>query len=129
MAGDMKNPIGGPPPDKPQYAPTPDDRTWGLLAHLSAVLAYLAGGMTFLGPLIVWIIKKDQSPFVDDQGKEALNFQLSVLIASLICTVTCVGLILVPFIVVGNIVFSIIAAMEANKGVYYRYPYTIRLIN
>jgi uncharacterized Tic20 family protein len=109
--------------------PTPDERTWGMLAHLSSVIAILLGGMSFLGPLIVWLVKKDQSPFVDDQGKEALNFQIAVLLASLICGVTCILLILVPVILVANIVYSIIAAMEANKGVYYRYPYTLRLIN
>jgi len=99
-----------------------------MLAHLSSVIAILLGGMTFLGPLIVWVIKKDQSVFVADQGKEALNFQIAVLLASLICGVTCILAILIPVIYVANIVFSIMAAMEANKGVYYRYPYTIRLI-
>jgi uncharacterized Tic20 family protein len=99
-----------------------------MLAHLSSVIAILLGGLSFLGPLIVWIIKKDQSAFVADQGKEALNFQIAALIASLVCGATCVLLILVPVIVVANIVYSIIGAMEANKGVYYRYPYTFRLI-
>ena len=129
MASDMNNPIGTQPPDKPQYAATPDDRTWGLLAHLSALIAIWLGGLSFLGPLIVWLIKKDQSPFVADQAKEALNFQIAVLIVSFICGITCIGLLLIPVIVVANVVFSIIAAMEANKGVYYRYPYTLRLIN
>jgi uncharacterized protein len=105
-----------------------DDRTWGMLAHLSSLIAMALGGMTFLGPLIVWLVKKDQSAFVDDQGKEALNFQIAVMIVTLICAVTFVGLLLVPFIFVADIIFSIIAGMEANKGVAYRYPYTIRLI-
>lgn len=105
-----------------------DDRTWGMLAHLSSLLAYVVGGLSFVGPLIVWLVKKDQSAFVADQAKEALNFQISVLIVSLICAVTFIGLILIPVIVVANIVFSIMAGMEANKGVNYRYPYSIRLI-
>ena len=108
--------------------PTAEERSWGMLAHLSSVIAILLGGMSFIGPLLVWIIKKDQSPFVADQGKEALNFQIAVLIASLVCGMTCVLLILIPVILVANIVFSVIGAMEANKGVYYRYPYTLRLI-
>jgi uncharacterized protein len=123
----MSSAFTGQPPVPPQHVPTQDERTWGLLAHLSSLIAWLIG-LPFIGPLIVWVIKKDESPFVGDQAKEALNFQIAVLIASLICTITCVGLIILPVIVVGDIVFTVMAAMEANKGVYYRYPYTIRLI-
>jgi uncharacterized Tic20 family protein len=115
------------PPEKP-YMPTEDERMWGLIAHLSP----LAGGMVglpFLGPLVVWLIKKDQSPFVGDQAKEALNFQIAVLIAVLVLFVTCIGAILAPVVAIAGLVFSIIGAIEANKGVYYRYPYTLRLIN
>jgi len=111
------------------YLPTPEERSWGMLAHLSSIIAILLGGLSFIGPLIVWLVKKDQSPFVADQGKEALNFQIAVLLASLICGVTCILAILIPVIIVANIVYSVIAAMEANKGIYYRYPYTFRLIS
>jgi uncharacterized Tic20 family protein len=117
-----------PGPSPPPYAPTQDDRTWGLLAHLSPLIAGLVA-LPFLGPLIVWFVKKDQSPFIADQAKEALNFQLAVMIAALVCAVTCIGLILLPVIGIGSLIYSIIAAVESNKGVYYRYPYTIRLIN
>jgi uncharacterized Tic20 family protein len=122
----------GPPPEKPQYLPTQDERTWGMLAHLSGLIAMLLGGFTFLGPLIVWLIKKDQSPFIADQAKEALNFQIAVFIALLIAGLSifvCVGIVLAPLVIIASIVYAIIAGMEANKGVYYRYPYTIRLIN
>jgi uncharacterized Tic20 family protein len=122
-------PAAGTPP---KYVPTPEERSWGLLAHLSGLIAYLLGGLTFLGPLIVWLIKKEQSPFIADQAKEALNFQITVAIALLISAVSifvCVGFILVPVVIIGSIIYSIIAAMEANKGVYYRYPYTVRFIS
>jgi uncharacterized Tic20 family protein len=112
--------------------PTADDRQWALVAHLSGLVASALGGFAFLGPLVVWLIKKDQSAFVADQAKEALNFQIAVTIALLvsvgIAIATCVGAILLPIVGIGSLVFSIIAAVEANKGVYYRYPYTIRLI-
>jgi len=112
-------------PELPNYVPNADDRTWGMLAHLSGLLASLLGGMTFLGPLVVWLIKKDSSPFMDDQGKEALNFHLACLILFFVSAITCIG----PFVVlIGMIVYSILGGMEANKGVYYRYPYTFRLI-
>ena len=121
-----------PPPDKPTYVPTEDERTWALLAHLSGLIAMLLGGLCFLGPLIVWLVKKDQSPFVADQAKEALNFQIAVFIALLISavsTLACIGFILLPIVMIGGIVYAVIGGMEANKGVYYRYPYTFRLIN
>ena len=82
---------------------------------------------------IIWLLKKETMPFVDDQAKEALNFQIAVTIALLVSiaigAATCVGFLLVPVVGIGSLVFAIIAAMEANKGVAYRYPYTIRLIN
>jgi uncharacterized Tic20 family protein len=74
------------------------------------------------------MIYKEKSEFVSDQAKESLNFQLTVLIAILICAATCVGLIVLPVVAIGALVYQIIAAMEANKGVQYRYPYTIRMI-
>lgn len=116
-----------PPPDKPPYVPTQDERTWALLAHLSGLIAGMVA-VPFLGPLIVWVIKKDESPFVGDQAKEALNFQIALLIAVVVCIATCIGIIVAPIVGIAGLVFSIIGALEANKGVYYRYPYTIRLI-
>jgi uncharacterized Tic20 family protein len=101
-----------------------DDKTMGLLCHLLGPFTH------FLGPLVIWLIKKDQSKFVDDQGKEALNFQILILLLHLAAGVTC---LLIPGALNGivgilSLVFSIIAAMEANKGVAYRYPFNIRLI-
>ncbi|MCI0361190.1 MAG: DUF4870 domain-containing protein [Planctomycetaceae bacterium] len=120
------------PPPKPSGSPTADERQWALLAHLSGIIASALGGLAFLGPLIVWLIKKDQSAFVADQAKEALNFQIAVTIALFISfaigMATCVGIILVPIVAIGALVFAIIAAIESNKGVAYRYPYTIRLV-
>ncbi|MCU0876340.1 MAG: DUF4870 domain-containing protein [Pirellulaceae bacterium] len=117
---------------KPVMEPTADERQWALLAHLSGLIASFLGGMSFLGPLIVWLIKKDQSAFVADQAKEALNFQIAVTIALVVSfaigAATCVGFLLIPVVGIGSLVFAIIAAMEANKGVVYRYPYTIRLV-
>ena len=121
-------PTSAVPPESKSYLPTEDERMWGMLAHLSGLIAGIVG-LPFLGPLIVWLMKKDESPFVGDQAKEALNFQIAVLIAILICMVTCVGIILLPVVGIGSLIFSILAAVEANKGVMYRYPYTIRLIN
>lgn len=127
--GHDPNSAAAPPVKGPAVALSDDDRTWGMLAHLSALVAMALGGMTFLGPLIVWLVKKDQSAFVADQGKEALNFQLSVLLVTIVCAATIIGIPLVLVVFVGSIIYSIIAGMEANKGVAYRYPYTFRLIS
>ena len=123
MSGDVVS-----PPEK-SLIPTEDERTWGLIAHLSMFAGSLLGGLTFLGPLVIWVIKKDQSEFVAEHAREALNFQLAVMVAAVVCTITCVGVLVLPVILIGAFVYPIIAAMEANKGNAYLYPYTIRFIN
>jgi hypothetical protein len=97
----------------------------GLLCHLGGIIG------SFLLPLIVWLIKKDTSAFVNDQGKEALNFQITMLIGWAVAGVlSCVGigLILFPIIWVLNLVFCVMGAMAANKGERYRYPFNIRIL-
>jgi uncharacterized Tic20 family protein len=108
----------------------PDERMWAALCHLAAFAGLLAAGlMGIVGPLIVWMLKKDQSPLVDDQGKEAVNFQLSMLIYGLILAPTIclgIGIILLPSLVVLNVVLTVVAAVRANQGIAYRYPLTLR---
>jgi uncharacterized protein len=111
-------PYVGPPPTK-------DDKTMAMLAHLLSIF------LGFLGPLIIWLIKKDQSPFVDDQGKEALNFQLTLLIAYIVGVVTAcfiVGWFIFMAAWIAGIIFGIMGAMAANRGEAYRYPFNIRFI-
>lgn len=112
-------------------------RNWGMFCHLAAFSGYFTGIGFFLGPLIVWLVKRNEYPFVDDQGKEAVNFQLTMhliaLIAGAIAIATCgIGLIIaIPvWCVLGilDIVFPIIGAIQASSGQYYRYPLTIRFI-
>jgi uncharacterized Tic20 family protein len=111
---------------------TQDERTWGLACHLSALAGIVLP--TFghiLGPLIVWLVKKDTMPFVDDQGKESLNFQLTVTIALFVSGLLCfvlIGLVLLPAVILADVILVILAAIKANEGVAYRYPYNIRFI-
>lgn len=110
---------------------TQDDRTWGMVAHLSALAGFLIPFGSVLGPLIVWLMKKDESDFVADQGKEALNFQITVALAGIVCLMlmfVIIGIFLLPALVIAAAIFSIIAAIEANKGNLYRYPFALRLI-
>jgi hypothetical protein len=105
-------------------SPSKEECTWGMASHLLGLIG-------FIGPLVVWLIKKDTMPFVDDQGKESLNFQITVLIAYFAAAITsciAIGIFLVPLVLVANIVFCILAAVKANSGVAYRYPVTLRLI-
>lgn len=113
-------------------SPSAEERNWGVLCHLSALLGVLAWGIGIvLGPLIVWLIKKDEMPFVNDQGKEALNFQITVLLASVVCTVlmlVAIGFLLLAILWIADLVFMILAAVKASEGVAYRYPVSLRLI-
>jgi hypothetical protein len=133
-----------PPPSEPMAgAPSAEERQWAMFAHLSALLGALLTGVwgggwgCFIGPLVIWLVKKDTMPFVNDQGKEALNFNITVAIAFVVLFLLSVmtfgiGLIIaIPlWIIIGIswLVFTIIAAIKANEGVLYRYPFTLRLI-
>ncbi|MEX1994770.1 MAG: DUF4870 domain-containing protein [Steroidobacteraceae bacterium] len=123
--------------------PSADERQWAMFAHLSALLGGLltsgwAGSVGFfIGPLVIWLMKKDTMPFVDDQGKEALNFAITVSIACvalMIMTIMTLGigaLLTIPLFMVigiGSLIFVIMAAIKANEGVRYRYPVSIRLV-
>ncbi len=103
---------------------------WGMFAHLSAFAGYFIPFGNIIGPLIVWQMKKDL-PFVDEQGKEALNFQITVSIAAFVSAIlmfVLIGFLLLSLVVIGSFVFTIIAALNANNGENYRYPIAIRLI-
>ncbi len=106
--------------------------TWGMLCHLTALSTYV--GIPFghiVGPLVIWLIKKDEFSFVDDQGKESLNFGISMSLYAIIAGILCfilIGFILLFALVAAHIVLVIMATVKASHGERYRYPFTIRLI-
>jgi len=108
------------------------ERNWGTACHLAAFAGFIipiGGGL--LGPLVVYLVKRDEYPFVEDQGKESLNFQITMMIAYAIGAVLMVigiGFLLLVFVSIYEIVMIIIAAVQASSGVWYRYPINIRLI-
>jgi len=109
----------------PQADVSQDAKNMGMLCHLLGFLT------SFLGPLILWLIKKDTMPFVDYHGKEALNFQITIVIASAVAglSVMCfIGVILLPAVPLADLILSIIACVAASKGEYYKYPLCLRLI-
>ena len=116
--------------DTPTEGYSKDERMWGMFCHLSA-LAVFVGIPSFIGPLVIWLIKKNEYPFVDDQGKESLNFQISLWIYGLICIpllFVLIGFFLLFALAIAGIILVIVAALKANEGIAYRYPLTIRLI-
>lgn len=109
---------------------TTESKNWAVIGHLSAFIQFV-GIPAFLGPLVVWLIRKDD-PFAADQAKEALNFNLSILIyliLSGLAILLLVGLILLPIVLIGWFVLTIVAAVNASNSVAYRYPLTIRFIS
>ena len=121
-----------PPPPPPAPSASSDIRTWCVLCHAAALLGlffHFLGHL--LGPLIVWLVKRGDSPEVDAHGKESLNFQISMLIYDAIAAILCIVLIGIPILIalwVLNTVLVIIASIQASEGKLYRYPITIRLI-
>ena len=108
------------------------ERTWGMLCHLSALAMFLIPFGNIIGPLVIWLIKKDESSFVDDQGKESLNFQLSITIYALISAIlilVIIGIFLLIGLGILTLVLIIVAAVKSNSGEKFRYPLTIRFIH
>lgn len=109
-----------------------DERMWGMITHLSGLAGWFGNGIGWiLLPLIIWLIKRDESPFVDEQGKEAINFQISFAIYAMICGILIYVLIGIPMIILlslAQLVLVIIASIKAKDGVSYRYPATIRFL-
>ena len=109
-----------------------DARTWNVLCHATALAGFFvpwAGHI--LGPLIVWLAKRSDSPEIDENGKESLNFQISMLIYNVIAGVLClvlIGFFILAILHILNLVLVIVASIQASEGKFYRYPMTIRLI-
>lgn len=140
---DQEQPTTPPPPPSGSGAPSAEERQWAMFAHLSAIVGGLltsgwAGSIgSVIGPFIIWQIKKDSLPFAAEQAKEALNFNISVGIVMLVLMAIGFITIGIGFIVTGPLmvlvgvaalVLLVIAAIKANEGVAYRYPWTLRLV-
>ena len=109
----------------PLSTPTSDEKTMSALAH---GLPIVCG---FIGPLIIFLVRKDESQFVAENSKEALNFQITLFIGYIVAGILCavlIGLVLLPAIWICSLVFSIIGAIKSSEGKIYRYPFNIRLI-
>ncbi len=105
---------------------------WAMFCHLAGLCAFVIPFVgNIVGPLILWQIKKDEYPFIDEQGKEAVNFQISMLLYCIVAGVlcfACIGFVLLVIVGVADTLFAIIASIKAGNGQHYRYPLTIRFV-
>ncbi|OGB65487.1 MAG: orotate phosphoribosyltransferase [Caldithrix sp. RBG_13_44_9] len=114
-----------------EQALSKDAKTFGMLCHLIAFAGFIIPLGNIIGPLVIWLLKKDEFEFVDDQGKESLNFQISVIIYAIISAILIIvilGIFLLIALGIFAIVMMIIGAVRANEGIRYRYPLSIRFI-
>lgn len=115
----------------PPQGPSKDEKNWAMFCHLSALAGFIIPFGNVIGPLVLWQMKKTESAFIDNQGKEALNFQITMIIAALVCLVlifVLVGAFLLPVVGIITLIFTVIGAIKANEGVAYRYPFALRLV-
>ena len=111
---------------------TQQERSWAMLIHLSGLAGFIIPFGNIVAPLILWLMKKDQSIFINDQGKEALNFQITYTlyaIAAGLLIFLLIGLLLLPLVGIVALILIFVAGIRANEGTYYRYPLTLRLIS
>ncbi len=110
---------------------TADERTWGMLAHLSALAGLVVPLGNVLGPLVLWLARREHSPFVADQAREALNFNITVACAAAVCyglTWLRIGIPLFVALALYWLAMTVAAAVKASDGVRYRHPVALRLV-
>jgi uncharacterized protein len=119
------------PPPTPAPSTASQERTMGMLCHLIALAGLLVPFGNVIGPLIIWLVKKDTMPTVDREGKESLNFNLSFAIYMIVATISIfvvIGIVLLPVVFVGWVILVIIASIKAANGESFAYPLTIRFL-
>ena len=110
-----------------------EEKNWAVAIHLASFAGYI--GIPFghiLGPLILWLVKKDSSPFLDEVGKETVNYNISIILWFILCIPLCFILIGIPMLIglaIMDIIVTIMAAVAASNGQQYKYPLTIRFIS
>ena len=120
---------GYPPPPPPHSGSRQNPNTWAMVCHLSALAMFVVPLGNVLGPLVVWLIKRDEMPSVNEHGRESINFQISMTIWMAIAGVLIlvfIGALILPVLFIADLILLIVAAVKANDGGFYRYPLTIR---
>jgi hypothetical protein len=135
--GDQGSPQGRLTLNTPDPISTPlverskEERQWAMIAHLSAFAGLILPFGSLLGPFVVWMLKREEFPFVADQGKEALNFNITMILLAIVCgllILVLIGIFLLSVLVIFWAVMIVIASIKANEGVTFRYPFTLRWV-
>jgi uncharacterized Tic20 family protein len=108
-----------------------DERLWATLSHLGVIAGFIIPFGNIVAPLVIWLVQRDKSSFIEHHAKEALNFQITITmlaIGAFVLMFLIIGIPLLVLIGLGSVVFSIIAAIKANDGEHYEYPFNIRLV-
>lgn len=106
-------------------------RNWAMGCHLAALAGFVIPFGSIFGPLVVWLLKREESSFVDRQGKEALNFQITMLIAflvSLVLVFVLIGFLLIAAVAIFDLIMIVVAAIKTSEGADFRYPISLRLV-
>ncbi len=112
--------------------PDSEARNFSIFAHLGGFAGYFIPFGNILAPLVVWILKRDEQPFVDHHGREALNFQISITIYAIVSgllILVLVGILLLPLVLLFDVIMMIVAAVKASNGEHFRYPLSLRLVS
>lgn len=132
-----QNPMSSPNPQRDVLLSPDDERTWAVLAHVSALVAAIlsVGWLSFLGPLIVWAVYKDRSDLVRGSAAGAFNFNVGLWVATIVGWIFFITLIGIPIAIIiwivvfiASILYHVLAALAANRGEVYRYPWSITIL-
>ena len=121
------------------YAPTQQERTMAMLCHIGGLVGTFVPPGNLIVPLVIWLLKKDQSAFINEHGKEALNFQINLSVWAVICFVVSfilliviIGAFLLPLTLgvlwLAALILGIVAGVKAYEGNHYRYPFIMRVV-
>jgi uncharacterized Tic20 family protein/DNA-directed RNA polymerase subunit RPC12/RpoP len=126
-------PAGAAPTLGPVAMSAKDARMWAMFCHLGGLAGYVVPFGHIIAPLVVWLVQREKSSFVEQHGKEALNFQISwtiwAFVGGLLIFAFCIGYFILAALAIADVILVILAAIRANEGGFYRYPLTIRFIS
>lgn len=109
-----------------------DSKNWAMAGHLSAFTVFLGLPVPVLGPLMVWLMKRGDDDYAEWHAREALNFNISIMIYTIVSAVLIlllIGILLLPAVLISWFILVIVGAVKASSGEYYRYPMTLRFLN
>ncbi|WP_210433582.1 DUF4870 domain-containing protein [Zobellella endophytica] len=124
--------MSGPTPERAHAGPGPDEKNWAMFCHLSVFAGFIIPLGNIIAPLVLWLMKRRASGYVDHHGREVLNFQITLLLAMVVCwllALVLIGFVLMAVLGIAALILTIVGIVKASRGEYYRYPFSLRLVN